>query len=68
MKFVFETKYSKYIESENCSFVYVYESVSFILTFNLLLVHGFHMVIVTRSYARSEKMSALQELRDYFSE
>ena len=25
------------------------------------------MVIVTRSYARSEKMSVLQELRDYFS-
>ena len=26
------------------------------------------MVIVTRSYARSEKMSVPQELRDYFSE
>ena len=26
------------------------------------------MVIVTRSYARSEKMSVSQELHDYFSE
>ena len=48
--------------------VYVYESVSFILTFNLLLVHGFHMVIVTQSYTRKEKMSVSQELCDYFSE
>ena len=32
------------------------------------MVHGFHMVVVTRSYARSEKMSVSQELRGYFSE
>ena len=32
------------------------------------MVHGFHMVIVTCSYARSEKMSVSHELRDYFSE
>ena len=32
------------------------------------MVHGFHMVIVTYSYARSEKMSVSHELRDYFSE
>ena len=42
--------------------VYVYESVSLILTFILLLVHGFHMVIVTRSYARSEKISVTRAL------
>ena len=36
-----------------------------VLTFNLLLVHGLHMVIVTRSYSRSDKMSVSQ---DYFSE
>ena len=39
-----------------------------ILTFNLLLVHGFHMVVVTRSYARSAKIYLSQGLRDYFSE
>ena len=38
------------------------------LTFNLLLVHGFHMVIVTRSYMRTEKIFVSQEFRDYFSE
>ena len=43
-------------------------SVSFILTFNLLLVNGFHMVIVIHSYERSEKMPVSQELRDYLSE
>ena len=32
------------------------------------MVRGFHMVIVTRSNARSEKMSVSQEHRDYFSE
>ena len=48
--------------------VYVYESVNLILTFNVLLVNGFHMAIVTHSYARSEKMSESQELFDYFSE
>ena len=48
--------------------MYVYETVNFILTFNLLLVHGFHMVIATRSYARSEKVSVSQELPDYFFE
>ena len=36
-----------------------------VLTFNLLLVHGLHMVIVTRSYSRSDKMSVSQ---DYFYE
>ena len=51
-----------------CLLVYVYESVSFILTFNLLWVHGFNIVIVTHLYARSEKMSVSQKLRDYFSE
>ena len=51
-----------------CLLVYVYESISLILAFILLLVHGFHMVIVTRSYARSEKMSVSQELQNYLSE
>ena len=37
-----------------CLLVYVYQSVSFIFAFILLLVHGFHMVIDTRSYARLE--------------
>ena len=32
------------------------------------MVHGFHIVIVTRSYTRTEKMSVLQDLHDYFSE
>ena len=36
-----------------------------VLSFNLLLVHGLHMVIVTRSCSRSNKMSVSQ---DYFSE
>ena len=31
------------------------------------MVLSFHMVMVTWSYARSEKMSVSQELRDYFS-
>ena len=32
------------------------------------MVHGFHMVIVTRSYERIKNMSVPQELCDYFSE
>ena len=40
-----------------CLVVYVYESVSFILNIILLLVHGFHMLIVTNSYGRSKRMS-----------
>ena len=46
---------------------YVYKYVSFILTFILLLVHGFHMIIAMCSYARSKIMSVSQELRDYLS-
>ena len=61
-------KYSKYLNIEKSLLVYVYEFVSLILTFISLLVHGFHTVIVTRSYERSEKMPVLQEFRDYFSE
>ena len=36
MKFIFEKKYSKYIKIEKCLLVYVYESVTFTLTFTLL--------------------------------
>ena len=58
MKFIFWEKKKKLQihKIRKCLLVYVYESVIFILTFNSLLVHGFYMVIVTRSYARSEKM------------
>ena len=34
----------------------------------LLLVHGFHMVIIARSYTRKEKMAVSQELCYYFPE
>ena len=54
--------------SKNIQQIRIYESVSFILTVILSLVHGFHIVIVTRSYTRTEKMSVLQDLHDYFSE
>ena len=54
MKFIFEKKYSKYIKIEKC-LVYVYESVTFTLTFTLLLVNVYHMVIVIHSYIRTEK-------------
>ena len=55
MKFIFEKKYSKYIKIEKCLLVYVYESVTFTLTFTLLLVNVYHMVIVIHSYISTEK-------------
>ena len=62
MSLVFEKKTIEIHKIGKCLLVYVYESVSYILTFNLLLVHGFHMVIVTHSYVRSEKIFVSEEL------
>ena len=42
MKFIFEKKILSIHKIGKCLLVYVYESVSFILT--RLLLHGFHMV------------------------
>ena len=43
---------------------YLDESAGFILTFIILFVHDFHMVIVTSSYVRSERKPFPQELCD----
>ena len=47
---------------------YLDESAGFILTFIILFVHDFHMVIVTSSHVRSERKPFPQELCDCFTD
>ena len=50
MKFIFWNKILQIHKNGKCLLAYIYES------YNLLLVHGFHMVIGTRSNGRSENV------------